>query len=353
MKKQILGATMSLTLLSITSVLASSDSDDNDSKSSHLSSKKKSRKSTINRGRAKKKESSSQTSENSEDNNVKHDKQKSKGQKTGRSTPPIFTAQSSTEDSSTEDSSTYSIPTTDSPSDTIKIPSGEEILAPKPKVVKKNTGQRVPKHAAAFKEQTGYKSATDYLEANNVDMDAPQIGHAQGYKNHGPIADTRKNNLAVINQTTNLKMNVGDRQYQNGDIDANHFIVEKDTQISIYTIQQLANPSNYSLPLTPAIVLPANMEKLCPEANAELKKKVTRALSPERKKEIKTAQTKNPDNFSTFSENDNKIQRKIEEYKDEGKTGPYVMKFSDQSRSNRNTNDKIEKVKKDKDKKDK
>lgn len=359
MKKQILGVTMSLAIVSITSV-ASSSSDDNDSKSSHLSSKKKSRTPNINKDSSKKKKASShkskQASEDSEDNNVKHDKQKPKGQKTGKVASSVFVAKGQKTDkatssifairSSTEESSTYSLPTTDSPANTTTTPSGEEILAPKLKVVKKNKTSRTPKHAAAFEKQTGHRSATTYIKDEDIDIDAPQIGHAQGYQNHGSIADTRKNNLAVISQTTNLKMNMADRKYQNGDMDANRFVIIKDTQIAKYAIQQQANPSNSNLLVTPAIVFPADMEKLSKEENAELKKKIARAASPERKNDIARAQKKNPENFSTTDENDKKVQKKLKEYEAEGKSGPHVIKFSDQSRSNRNKDDKKRKDKK-------
>lgn len=342
MKKQILGAIISISMLSTAPLLANSSSDDDDAP---RLTKKKSQASALKKGSSKNKSSShhksKQDSKDSVKKSVRPHKSNSKGKKTDKGAASIIMPLSAN-----EDSPTYSITTTDSPSDATTTPSNEEILAPRPKSVKKNTKKRVPKHGAVFNKQTGHKSAATYLEENSVDMDAPQIGHAHSYKNHGPAADTRKDNLAVISQTTNLKMNIVDGKYKDGDVDANRFITEEETKIVKHTIQQLANPSNPTLPITPAIVMEADMEKLSKEENEEFKKKINRAMSPERKKEIARAQAKNPDNFSTLEENDKKVQKKVKEYKNEGKSGPYVIKFSDHSRSNRSKDDETDKNKK-------
>lgn len=348
MKKQILSVTMSIAFLSITPLLADSSSDDNDFNSSRKSTKKKSTSSNVKKQNSKEKRSShhnsKQASEDSKDNPLQHNKTKT----TGKSSRSIFTTQSFKAELSGEGSPAYSIPTTDSPADNTTTTSGEEILTPKPQVVKKNKSARQPKHAAAFEKSSGHKSATTYVKENNGNINAPQIGHAQGYQNHGSLADTRKNNLAVISQTTNLKMNIADRKYQNGDVDANCFIAQKDTKLATYAIQQQANPSDHSLALTPSIVLEANMQNLSIEENTEFKKKVERAFDPERSEMIAKQQAKKPENFLTVDESRKKVQKKTKECEAEGRKGPHVFKFSDQSRENRNEVGKDKKDKKDK-----
>lgn len=229
----------------------------------------------------------------------------------------------------------YSIPTTSSPEPSVLTTSSEEIMAPPPAVVNKFEGTRTPKHAAEFEKKTGHKSASSYTKAHRASITNPEIGHVHGYQNHGAAADSRSDNLAVISKQANLKMNIADNMYKTGDVDANFAVVKKKTRIATHFVQQQANPSNQSLALTPATVLPANMGTLPKEQKEEFKKKVQRANDPKRKEELQKLQEKNPENFLSIEDYRKKVCNKRKEDEKKGKTAPDVYKFSDQSRSKR------------------
>lgn len=240
--------------------------------------------------------------------------------------------------------SEHSVETTDSASRVNSEDQSIELLNPQPKVVRKFKGKRVGKHAAVFKERTGYNSAEKCMKGSkkkigSLIIEKPEIGHLQGFRNHGASADTLRKNLAVIGYYTNRLMNKADGLYKNKDLDGNCCFVEKKTFIGKYFIQILLNPSNKDYVITPVIVIPSNMKKLPVEKKKAFYEKVERALSTERKNMIIKNQEKNLNHDSRIQKILKKVKRKIKEY--EEKDGvevlqePILIKFKDQSRSNR------------------
>ena len=180
---------------------------------------------------------------------------------------------------------TYSITTTPFPQ-TTTTPSELEILAPDPQAIEEFRGKRIPKHQKTFEEETGYKSAKTYIEDIDSEnsMENPQIGHAQGYQNHGAAADTYDDNLAVISQPANLAMNIADNLYQDGDIDGNYHVIEVGTHVAKLSVQQLLDPENKDYPKTLPVVIASNLKRQDrgEEQKEKLKKQVHRAFSQER-----------------------------------------------------------------------
>jgi len=236
-----------------------------------------------------------------------------------------------------EDSDDSSITTTSSPSSSRSSYSSDEIMGPEPTRVEIYEEKRKPSHAKYFKEDTGYESARKYLENLNLDDEVknPQISHSQAFRNHGPTADSTNNNLAVLSQKANLKMKCVDGKYINGDIDGNFFVVKKNTKAASHSVQQLQSPTQPNLPITPSIVIQSSIGEFSKEETKRFKQKVDRNLNPNRMKIIEETYQKRAPKDITLETSRKKIKKKINALENEGKTGPFFIKFSDQSRINR------------------
>ena len=236
---------------------------------------------------------------------------------------------------------TYSITTTSFPQ-TTTTPSALEILAPDPQEIEEFKGKRVPKHQKTFKEVTGYKSAKIYLEDIDSEnsMENPQIGHAQGYQNHGAAADTYDDNLAVISQPANLAMNVADNLYRDEDVDGNYHVIEEGTYVAKFSVQQLLDPEDEDYPKTLPVVIAANLKRQDrgEEQKEKLKEQVHRAFSQERIAEIEDYYEKYPDKRLSREEYQKLLLKKNKKWEREGKKTQKVVKFPNESRKNRREN---------------
>ena len=214
--------------------------------------------------------------------------------------------------------------------------SGNEWAGPTPHTVQRNTQKRIPKHQQEFNKNTGFDSATKYAQNQKESFNKPQIGHAHGYQNHGPDADTRENNLFVIEQAGNLQMNKADGYYRDGQIDGNVFSVKKGTRTAECANQNLRNPNHPELLVTPSIITDTRKASFSPEASEKQKKRIERAFDPTRIQQMQDAQNKSPSSFPNDQETFKKVNNRIAKDKRNGTcTGLETYKFSEQSRSKR------------------
>lgn len=239
---------------------------------------------------------------------------------------------------------TYSITTTSFPlTDT---PSSVELLVPSPQEVKKFNEQRKPKHQKKFQEVTGHTNAKDCLKADapNVSMESAQIGHAQGYQNHGPSADSLNDNLAVISQPANLAMNVTDGYYADGDIDGNYHLIYSGTQVGVASVQQLLDPNDHAQTQTLPTLIASNLkrEDRTDLAKEKLKKQVRRAHSPSRRTAINACFDENPKKRLSYEEQKELLRKKANQYRREGVRAQKVVKFPNESRNKRDKKDSSE-----------
>lgn len=237
----------------------------------------------------------------------------------------------------------YSITTTSFPQ-TTTTPLALEILAPDPQEIEEFKGKRIPKHQKTFEEITGYKSARAYLEDIDSEnsMENPQMGHAQGYQNHGADADEYDDNLAVISQPANLAMNVADNLYQDEDVDGNYHVVEEGTYVAKFSVQQLLDPEDTDYSKTLPIVIDSNLKRQDrgEEQKEKLKKQVHRALSQERIAKIEDYYEENPGERLSQAESKKLISKKYKQWEREGKKPQKVVKFPNESREKRREDSK-------------